>query len=165
MADLVVLRLNGALLNVIRTNATDINVTSAVTTAAAAADAGAGAGGAGGRAAGAGGGGGGGVQQYVQGLDYEVVAPATPNVEYDPRFYEMYQQPQGAAALAPRFQIKRLAGGAIAAAEEVLVSYDFGTNMVGDMKPNYPRALGDPLYYAECKASRNPPWQPRINPP
>ena len=163
----MVLRLNGALLNVIRTNATDINVTSAVTTAAAntAADAVAVAGGAGGRAAGAGGDGGGGVQQYVQGLDYEVVAPATPNVEYDPRFYEMYQQPQGAAALAPRFQIKRLAGGAIAAAEEVLVSYDFGTNMVGDMKPNYPRALGDPLYYAECKASRNPPWQPRINPP
>ena len=118
IADLQILRLNGALMNVIRTNATDVNVTSASSGKA-----------------------------YTLGIDFELREPKEPLQHYDPPFLKMYKA--GDEAIS----IRRLPGGAISAEEEVLVSYDFGTNMVCGSKPNDPVAMADPQHFVEAKAA------------
>eukprot|EP01044_Picomonas_judraskeda_P002092 COSAG03_NODE_139_length_11780_cov_2.736153_8_plen_697_part_00 len=118
LGDLKILRLNGALLNVIRTNATDVNVTSAQSG-----------------------------KQYKLGVDFELVSPKSPPQHYDPPFLQMYQA--GNEALT----VRRLPSGDIKAQEEVLISYDFGTNMVGEAKPNDPVAMGEPMHFQEAKAA------------
>ena len=118
LGDLKILRLNGALLNVIRTNATDVNVTSAQSG-----------------------------KQYKLGVDFELISPKSPPQHYDPPFLQMYQA--GDEALT----VRRLPSGDIKAQEEVLISYDFGTNMVGEAKPNDPVAMGEPMHFQEAKAA------------
>jgi hypothetical protein len=112
IADIQVLRLNGALLNVIRTNATDVNVTSTT----------------------------GSGKRYIQGVDFELLPPKTAPQHYDPPFLKLYQA--GDEALS----IRRLPGGSISPHEQVLVSYDFGTNIVNSSSNFLPTDRATPLF-------------------
>ena len=118
IADITVLRLNGALLNVIQTNATDVNVTSASSG-----------------------------KQYTRGIDFELLPPKTAPQHYDPPFLAMYTAGDEATS------IRRLPGGTILPQEQVEVSYDFGTNIIGEAKPNDPVAMAEPQHFVEAKAA------------
>jgi hypothetical protein len=117
LADIKILRLNGALLNVIRTNATDINVTNAHSG-----------------------------MQYRLGVDFEVIPPKSPPQHDEPPFLKMYEAGDEAVT------VRRLPAGAITSQADVLISYDFGTNIVGEAKPNDPVAMAEPLHFQEAKA-------------
>ena len=137
IADISILRLNGALMNVIRTNATDVNVSSGSSG-----------------------------KQYTRGLDFELLPPKTAPQHYDPPFLTMFKARDEATS------IRRLPGGAISPQEQVLVSYDFGTNIVVRLPTSrihcsivliLMRVVASPAVFSSAVAGRSKAQRPSCN--
>ena len=133
VADVKLVKLNGALLNVIRTNITDINVTDAATpspsppvpsllpTKAYGTEIPR--------------------KQYVNGVDFEVVNPVTKNVAGSIDLVAAWE------AGNKTYTIKRIEGGRIAAGQQVRVSFDMLGGFVGMIGDGaHCNSYGDPGY-------------------
>ena len=113
-----VLRLNSALLNVLQTNDTDVNVSSSAGVA------------------------------YTRGVDYEVIAPtAARTTGKDTDLWALYQQSLTNRS-AYGFAVRSLPGGKLQVGDTVLVSYDVAAGAVGwGDYTSTPQAFGESGFY------------------